>query len=286
MSRDLVMLTVAFVLGSGALWLAGWLPAAPADARLPEAASGVALERRAWRRLLLAFVPIVLVFATLLGWGLQEPAQTDEPLRPLVALVVAPAVLLWARALARAVRALRRPRSLPALATLGLVRPRIVMGEGVARTLDASALEAALAHERAHARHRDPLRIWLAQLATDLQWPSPFARRRFDRWLAALELARDEEARRDGARGADLAAAIVAVAKLGAAGSGGAVAALGGPDRLLACRIHRLLRPLSPSEVASPLAAVCALSAAVACAVLIGVTAGDVILRALPIIRS
>ena len=285
MSRDLVLATVTLVVGGGGLWLAGWLPAARVDAP-PESGSGALLERRAWRRLWRAVIPALLIFATLVGWGIQEPAQTDEPLRPFVALVATPAVLLWLRAIYRAGRALRRPRRSPALATMGILRPRIVVGEEAARALDAPALEAALAHERAHARHHDPLRIWLAQLATDLQWPSPFARRRFDRWLGSLELARDEEARRDGAPGADLAAAIVAVAKLGAAGSGGSIAALRGAERLFACRIHRLLRPLCPNDVASSRAALCAVAAVVTGGVLVGIAFGDVFLRALPFIRS
>ena len=286
MSRDLVLATVAFVVGSGGLWLAGWWPAARDEAPPPEARSGARLEQRAWRRLWRALVPAVLICATLVGWGIQEPPQTDEPLRPLVALVAVPAVLLWLRAIHRAWGALRRPRRAPALATIGIVRPRIVVGEDACRALDAPALEAALAHERAHVRHHDPLRIWLAQMATDLQWPSPFARRRFDRWLGALELARDEEARRDGAPGADLAAAIVAVAKLGAAGSGGAIAALRGEGRLFACRIRRLLRPLCPNDVASSRAALYAVTAVVAGGVLAGIAFGDVLLRALPFIRS
>ncbi|HEY6478271.1 MAG TPA: M56 family metallopeptidase [Polyangia bacterium] len=286
MNRDLVLTTVAFVLGSGGLWLAGWLPEASDDAPSAEATSGALLETRAWRRLWMVVLPALLAFATLLGWGLQEPAQTDEPLRPLVVAVAAPAVLLWARALWRAWRALRRPRLPPPLATIGIMRPRIVMAEGLSRALDSRALEAALAHERAHVRHRDPLRIWFAQLATDLQWPSPFARRRLGRWLGSLELARDEEARRDGAPGADLAAAIVGVAKLGAGGSGGAIAALGGADGLFARRIHRLLRPLCPNDVASSLAALCAVTSAVTAGVLVGMTCGDVVLRALPFIRS
>jgi hypothetical protein len=38
------------------------------------------------------------------------------------------------------------------------------------------------------ALHRDPLRIWLAQLATDLQGSSPGARERLSWWMAALGL--------------------------------------------------------------------------------------------------
>jgi hypothetical protein len=80
----------------------------------------------------------------------------------------------------------------------------------LAKQLEDGVIRAALAHERAHAIHRDPLRIWLAQLITDLQWPWPWAGRRLEVWLETLELARDDEARAAGADGADLAAAVLA----------------------------------------------------------------------------
>jgi beta-lactamase regulating signal transducer with metallopeptidase domain len=74
------------------------------------------------------------------------------------------------------------------------LRPWVLSSPYLAKTLDDRTIEAALEHERAHARHHDPLRIWLAQLATDLQWPWPQAHKRFQLWILALELARDEEA--------------------------------------------------------------------------------------------
>jgi hypothetical protein len=66
-------------------------------------------------------------------------------------------------------------------------------------------------------RHFDPLRLWLAQLGTDLQWPARGARRRFRDWRAALELARDDEACERGVDGSDLAAALIEAARLGEA---------------------------------------------------------------------
>jgi len=284
-SRDLVLGAVAFVMGTGSLWLAGWLPDRRLDAPAP-GVSGGALERRAWRRLWRVALPALLILAVLLGWGAQEPAQTDEPLRPLIGLAAMPALLLWLRAARRAWLSLRRPRRMPALATVGVVRPRVVMAPGLADALDGAALAAALAHEEAHVRHRDPLRVWLAQFVTDLQWPSPFARRRLQGWRGSLELARDDEARRDGAGGVDLAAAIVAVARQGAAISGAAAAALGAADRFLARRIERLLAPLAADDVSGELGRRCALAAALAAAAWIGIAAGDNLLRALPFIRA
>ena len=89
------------------------------------------------------------------------------------------------------------PKQIRSAATVALLRPRVVVCETFGAQLDEHALAAALAHEQAHARHRDPLRIWLAQIVTDLQWPLSGARARFEQWLFALELARDEEAPRD-----------------------------------------------------------------------------------------
>lgn len=96
----------------------------------------------------------------------------------------------------------------------GVLRPRILISPRLANALQDRELEAVVEHERAHARHRDPLRLWLAQLATDLQWPWPQARVRFRAWIHALELARDEEALARGVDGADLAAAILVSVRL------------------------------------------------------------------------
>jgi beta-lactamase regulating signal transducer with metallopeptidase domain len=161
--------------------------------------------------------------------------------------MIAPLSLLWLRAAIRAVRALGPVRPLPPAATIGLWQPRAFVSPALQTVLDEAALAAVWAHERAHIRRRDPLRIWIAQLLTDLQWPSPRARLRLSRWLEALELACDEAARRDGVDGADLAAGIVAAARL--TPSGGAIVA--GAYRSsagLALRIQRLLLPMHAAE--------------------------------------
>jgi beta-lactamase regulating signal transducer with metallopeptidase domain len=193
---------------------------------------------------------------------------------------------VWLRCAARACVALRRPREMPPLATVGLLRPRVVVAEDVRGTLDPAALGAALAHERVHVRHRDPLRIWLAQIATDLQWPSPWARRRFERWLGALELARDDEARLDGVSGEDLAAAVVAVARMPRRAPGAALAGLTGAETSLASRVHRLLEPVLPDRgrpsIVLPLVVLAVLVASGA----IGALYGDYVLRAMPFIGA
>ena len=133
-------------------------------------------------------------------------------------------------------------------ATVGLLRPWILFSPYLARTLDDRTIEAALEHERAHARHRDPLRIWLAQFAADLQWPWPQALERFRLWILALELARDEEARASGVEGSDLATAILASSRLGREAILPANAALISDPSTLKERISRLLEPLPPDH--------------------------------------
>ena len=284
MSRDLVLGTLALVLFGAGVWLAGvLLPARIAAESADE--SGLFLERRSWRRLWGPLLLPAVAIATLFGWALQEPSVTDEPLRPFVVVIAIPAALLLLRGGWRALGALRRPSVLPALATVGLLRPRIVVSAGLDALLDQDALDAALAHERAHARHHDPLRIWIAQVATDLQWPSPFARRRFDQWLSALELARDEEARVEGALGEDLAAAVVAVAGISSPPCR-AIAGLTGAEASLAARVRRLLGP-APTRLLSPsIIAPLFVGLSLAIGFLIGVSHGDSFLRALPFVAS
>jgi beta-lactamase regulating signal transducer with metallopeptidase domain len=182
--------------------------------------------------------------------------------------------------------ALRRPRELPPISTVGLWRPRVVAAEELDGALDPAALRAALAHERAHVRHRDPLRIWLAQIATDLQWPSPWARRRFEHWVTALELARDEQARLDGASGEDLAAAVVAVARMPWRRRTAALVGLTGAETSLVSRVHRLLAPVPPDgarpSIVLPLAVLLVLVASV----VVGAAYGDDLLRAMPFIAA
>src|SRR5262249_43219484 len=153
--------------------------------------------RRAWRRIWLPFTPALLLLAALCGWALVEPEKAER----------VPTVLLWGalpfaaiqvRAIWRAVQSLKAARRDQAIATVGLVRPHIVLSPQLPQRLDPAALAAALAHERAHARHYDPLRLWLAQLGSDLLWPSAAASARLLSWRRALELARDEEARLSG----------------------------------------------------------------------------------------
>ncbi len=284
MSRDLVLGTLVLGLCGSVTWLAGFALGHDPEARPEE--SGRAAERRRWRRLWLPLVPAAACLAALTGWAIQEPCSTDELLRPLALVGVAPLALGWLRAAVRAARALAPPRIAPVAATFGLFRPRVVVGAALRQRLDGASLDAALAHEQAHARHRDPLRIWLAQIATDLQWPSPAAAQRLRLWSEALELARDEEVRQAGVRGEDLAQALVTAIRLARHRSLRAGARLTGPEKTLVERIHRLLSPLRPGRPEHRWVLSLAIVTALAASVFFGVAHGDLLVRALPLIAS
>ena len=212
------------------------------------------LERLSWLRLWCPVVPLLLVAAWLCGWALAEPDPVpDVSVCWLLILACVPFALLFARAGARAIWALMRAPFDCGVSTVGLVHPQVIFSPFLAKQLDEGMIRAALAHERAHASNRDPLRIWVAQLVTDLQWPWPGAQRRLDAWLDALELARDDEARANGADGAELAAAVLASVRylsriaprerLLLNGTQPVHARLIGDSRALRERVSRLLAP-------------------------------------------
>jgi hypothetical protein len=203
------------------------------------------LERAAWWRLWWPLTPALVVAAWLCGWALSQPDPVPDRVGPMVFIVCAPFVLIGLRAILRAGWSLLASPEQFGIATIGLLRPHIVFAPELAKLLDDRAIQAALAHERAHVRHLDPLRIWIAQFVTDLQWPWTSAQRRFETWLAALEHARDDEARAEGIEGADLAAALVASVRFHNNINAGTCARLIGDGSALEERVARLLRPLA-----------------------------------------
>ncbi len=240
--------------------------------------SGRHAEAAAWRRLWLPLAPAGVMLILLVGWALQAPDDTDNALSARLLVVAIPGALLGARAVARAASSLWQRHSSLA-ATIGLVHPKVVIDESLSVVLDAEALAAVDAHERAHARHRDPLQIWLAQVAADLQWP--FADLRFRQWLHGLEVARDEEAREQGINGDALALAVVTVAQLAQARPR-AVATLIGSGELLRDRITRLLRPMVRARRSRNVAYAVTIAGVIAIALCVGMVGGDWLLRCLP----
>jgi len=260
------------------LGVAGLAVFVAAGRRLPRDRPTVASdeERLCWRGVWRPVAPALVVGCALLGWAFvqREPAELiPRSLAALSALFAG----VWLRACVRAVKAMRTRPSDALAVTVGLWRPRTTLSPDLVAHLDAEALAAVLAHEAAHVRHRDPIRIWLAQFATDVQWPRPGAPIRFQQWRRALELARDEEARRAGIDGPDLAAGILAAARLEPTASTGA--ALTGAWVDLEDRVARLLAPL-PDEKPHPVPAVgFTLPLVCVAAALIGARFGVAVLR-------
>jgi Zn-dependent protease with chaperone function len=239
MERESLLIVLLVLMGGFALQLiAASLATAARSKGHPEP------EQVAWFRLLRPLIPALLVTACLCGWALSQPDPVPDRVGPLLFIVCAPFGLIGVRAVLRAGWALFHEPTQHGIATVGLIRPRIVVTPELARCLDERAMRAALAHERAHVRHLDPFRIWVAQFVTDLQWPWSSAQRRFESWLLALEHARDDEARAEGVDGADLAAALIASIRFQHSGGGGICAPLIAEKSALEQRVARLLQPL------------------------------------------
>ena len=262
MDRELLLVALVLIVAAPLLWASG-LVARP----IPLGASARATERARWVAVWAPALLPALTACALVGWAHEEPADA-EAIGVVHIALLAPFALVWLRAAARAGWSLAQSKPDGPAATVGLVRPRVMIDPRFLAGLDERAATAVVLHERAHAAAFDPLRIWAAGVVTDLQWPLPASKRRLAEWRGALELARDEDARLAGADGPALAEAIVACATFGRVPTTGApFALLEGSDSDLTARIARLLgddvapfvvRPrwrLLPLALALPLAA-------------------------------
>jgi Zn-dependent protease with chaperone function len=242
--RESLLATLLILLGGLALQAFALWPG-----RLKTSSPSGQLELSHWFALWWPTAPALTVAAWLIGWALSQPDPVPAHVGRWIFLGATLFAFIGLRAIVRAAWALHRSPRVEGIVTVGLLRPRIVVPPELARALDEPAMQAALAHERTHVRHRDPLRIWLAQFVTDLQWPWVPAQRRFTAWLATLEYARDDEARAAGVEGADLAAAVLGSLRF-QADLVSAATLIGRPEALQA-RIARLLRPLPEAAPAS-----------------------------------
>jgi len=276
MDRELVLAILGALLTGLTLQVASlWPTAKPAVcvSRSPRRA-----EHRCWWQVWKPLAPMIAVLCGLAGWAVLEPSNAERVPRTLLVLAL-PCAFVWLRAVSRAVKALTRRPVVRTAGVLGLWRPRIVISDRFRACVDAQAIAAAEAHEAAHVRHRDPLRLWLAQFATDLQWPSPRAADRLCAWMRVVECARDDEARRAGVEGADLAAAIIAAVRLQDAHR--AATALIGDPIDFETRIKRLLVP-PPTDDDVPRSAsrfVVASAPALIAVALIGALCGEWVVR-------
>lgn len=278
MDPEVALVLLLFLTAAPTAMVAGCLR----DSRWREGMSPGDMERACWQDVWIPLLPAIGIACVMGGWAIAEPVPADEPVPRLAILIASPFALVWCRALVRAVSSWLLPFTKEPLAvTVGLFRPTILLSPTLEGALDSDALAAVRAHEMAHVAHRDPLRIWLAQLATDLQWPFPAAQRRFHYWRRALEMARDQEVRRSGVDGPDLAAGILAVLKIATAG-GGVAATLIDDESSLRERIERLLAPATADRAygRSVMAFTLVLSG-LAAALIVGMTAGDPVVAAL-----
>lgn len=237
MARELVVAALLMALAGLPLWAAA--------AASPRTLAVVTEEREAWTRVFRPIVASLLVFTAVVSWAIVDP-DSNESVGVTLVVVAMFAGLVVVRALIRLSRAVRQ-KGVVMAGTTGLLAPRVHVAPQLAEALDDGALKALLAHERAHARHRDPARQLLAQFATDLQWPIPGASERLARWRASLEIARDDEARAEGVDGADLAHAIVVCARMSVTTSSAVASAMGAGD-FLALRVRRLLDAPAPTR--------------------------------------
>jgi beta-lactamase regulating signal transducer with metallopeptidase domain len=152
--------------------------------------------------------------------------------------------------------------------TVGLLRTYVVVSQGLAHALSGSELRAVLAHERAHARRRDPLRLVIGRVLTAHLWFLPAAHDMRVRAECGYELAADRHAVRRFGRPA-LASALLSITLPPPGSSAGAHFA--GHD-FLADRITQLESGQAPRPESIPLAR--SLSTAVAAAGFILATVG------------
>jgi Zn-dependent protease with chaperone function len=142
----------------------------------------------------------------------------------------------------------------PLLALAGILRPRLVISDGVLCSLSSEELDVALDHENAHRVSRDNLKRLLLLLAPG---PIPFVRgfalleqawARFSEWAAD-----DEATAGDSLRALSLAAALLRVARMGSSPRLSFLhTSLVPRDHGLSARIDRLLRSDQTHPVLSP----------------------------------
>jgi hypothetical protein len=142
-------------------------------------------------------------------------------------------------------------KGLPGVSLAGVLRPRILVGDGVARRLSAAELDVAVAHELAHRGALDNLKRFAMFCAPDLFGATRVARSLEGEWRAAAETLADARAvNGDACRAVHLASALVKVAKLATASPSALTSpvwsTLNDPP-LLEMRVRRLVGGAAPA---------------------------------------
>jgi len=115
----------------------------------------------------------------------------------------------------------RQVHDLPGMSLAGIIRPRILINSRVVEDLSPAELEVAIAHETAHRDAFDNLTRWAFACAPDLLCRSATAKQLEQEWCDAAEFRADARATcGDAARGLQLAAALIKVARLSAVWTG------------------------------------------------------------------
>jgi Zn-dependent protease with chaperone function len=269
----------SFFLVHAALGLAAWL-AAPAAIRLAETMR----PRMAARFLFfLRVLPAMLAAIVVLGLGVPsyiwlEPQATEESVSLACCTAALLGAMIWCISIARVLHAVIRssryaqqckrvgreisregvgvPTSVleveaPVIALAGVFRPRVLVSRRVLNVLSSGQLDAALRHENAHQISRDNLKRFVFLLAPGI-FPLTRSLAALERaWARFSEWAADDEATSGDARlSLQLAAALIRVARMGAAPQPSvALTQLIAGGRDLSTRVDRLLR----REVAVPM---------------------------------
>lgn len=131
------------------------------------------------------------------------------------------------------------PASQPTAFCVGILRPRVVLTEGLLACLDAEERAAVVWHEGAHARAHEPLKCLFARVAVRTFFWMPLLGELLDRYLLAKELDADRRATMNTSRRA-LAGALTEVA-----GQPTPAAAVGLAE-FAAARVDRLFDPAAP----------------------------------------
>jgi hypothetical protein len=232
---------------------------------------------------LIAIVPVFLLVGP--AFFFFEPRGRAETVGAPMLLLAAFGAALVGVSVWRAARALRATRALtrtwiagatplvhpgiglpafvvetpePLVALTGIVRQRLFVSDRVVAACGPAELDAILAHEAGHVGAADNLRRLLIRACPDALWRAPVDRALERAWSSAAEEAADGFALRRGVDAVDLASALVAVARVGAAPRPAAIAsafvegddverrvrlAFGGSARPPAPGWLRLLRP-------------------------------------------
>ena len=270
--RLLCLSLASFFLAHAALALASWL-AAPAAIRLAEM---MRPRRAAWFLFHLRVLPALLAAIVVLALGVPsylwlEPRATDETVGLACCAAAFLGAAIWCISIARVLHATLRssryarqcrrigreisregaavPTSVldvetPVLALAGVFRPRVLVSRSVLSVLSPGQLDAALRHENAHRVSRDNLKRFVWLLTPEI-FPLTHSSAALERaWACFSEWAADDEATNGDTRlSLLLAAALVRVARMGAAPQPSiSLASLIAGDHDLSTRVDRLLR--------------------------------------------